>query len=221
MINDQTPYKTAEIIRDTWPGIYMKRKDQFEFYEDKINPDKLKLFMDLYQNGPVDERGNVNFYWCPHSTSKKFPQFSHVMLQRGQTEPISPWFFYFSNIVQEFLIKQKIKFGQPIRACLNLCYHIPGHEYFDPHIDYHDKHYVIILYLNESDGNTVIFKNEIKSKKSKSVIEYSDVIGIKHEVSPEVGKIICFDGKHYHALRSPSPGKVRLACVFNVTKITP
>lgn len=24
MINDETPYKLAEIIRDTWPGIYLR-----------------------------------------------------------------------------------------------------------------------------------------------------------------------------------------------------
>jgi glutaredoxin len=28
MINDQTPYKTAEIIRDTWPGIFRPPLDK-------------------------------------------------------------------------------------------------------------------------------------------------------------------------------------------------
>jgi len=28
MINDQTPYKTAEIIRDTWPGIFRPPVDK-------------------------------------------------------------------------------------------------------------------------------------------------------------------------------------------------
>ena len=29
MINSQTPYKEAEIIRITWPGLYMRPKIQY------------------------------------------------------------------------------------------------------------------------------------------------------------------------------------------------
>ena len=41
-----------------------------------------------------------------------------------------------------------------------MTYHIPGYEFFDPHVDNYDTHYSTILYLNESDGNTIIFDAE-------------------------------------------------------------
>ena len=29
MINEETPYKLAEIIRDTWPGLYRAPKERY------------------------------------------------------------------------------------------------------------------------------------------------------------------------------------------------
>lgn len=29
MISSETPYKLAEIIRDTWPGLYRSQKQQY------------------------------------------------------------------------------------------------------------------------------------------------------------------------------------------------
>lgn len=160
----------------------------------------ISLFTELFSNGPVDPRGNIPYYWCPHSTSDKFPQFSHTMMSRGG-QPNSPWFNYFQDIIFKYLDEQKLPYKETIRACLNLTYHIPGYEYTDPHVDNTINHYVIILYLNDCDGNTIVFDKNFK---------------IKEEFTPEKGKIICFDGSYHHALRLPSPGKVRNVCVFNV-----
>ena len=38
MISSETPYKLAEIIRDTWPGIY--RKPQVSYNEEKKPEDE-------------------------------------------------------------------------------------------------------------------------------------------------------------------------------------
>lgn len=35
MITSETPYKLAEIIRDTWPGLYMKPQVQYDDKKDK------------------------------------------------------------------------------------------------------------------------------------------------------------------------------------------
>ncbi len=44
MITSETPYKLAEIIRDTWPNLYKKSKDQNNNLNDKINNFKTKGF---------------------------------------------------------------------------------------------------------------------------------------------------------------------------------
>jgi hypothetical protein len=38
MITSETPYKLAEIIRDTWPGLY--RKPQVSYNEEKESEDE-------------------------------------------------------------------------------------------------------------------------------------------------------------------------------------
>jgi len=38
MISSETPYKLAEIIRDTWPGLY--RRPQVSYNKEKDNKDE-------------------------------------------------------------------------------------------------------------------------------------------------------------------------------------
>jgi hypothetical protein len=38
MITNKTPYKLAEIIRDTWPGLY--RPPKKEIYKNNLNKNK-------------------------------------------------------------------------------------------------------------------------------------------------------------------------------------
>ena len=183
--------------------------------EDMIAPDKLIFFDTLFANGPVDHRGDVPYYWCPWSTSNKFPQFSHILMER-ESGPCSPWFEFFREIVYDFLDKNQLPYGAPVRGCLNLTYHVPGYKHTDPHIDYFGKHYVILLYLNDADGNTVIFDEEYsEGREPKYDVDTSD-FKIKYESIPKKGKIVCFDGKYYHALVPTSPGNIRNVCVFNV-----
>jgi hypothetical protein len=37
MISSETPYKLAEIIRDTWPGLYRPMKREYNDENDKDN----------------------------------------------------------------------------------------------------------------------------------------------------------------------------------------
>ena len=182
----------------------------------QFDSDKLAIFDELFSHGPGDYRGDVPYYWCPWSTSDKFPQFSHILLERESGDPCSPWLPFFQEIVYEFLDKNQLPYTKSVRGCLNLTYHVPGYKHTDPHIDYFSKHYVVILYLNDTDGNTVIFDEEYtEGRQPMYDVDTSD-FKIKYESSPKKGKIICFDGKYYHALVPPSPGKIRNVCVFNV-----
>lgn len=37
MITSETPYKLAEIIMDTWPGLYRKRMTKFKYPNDPLD----------------------------------------------------------------------------------------------------------------------------------------------------------------------------------------
>ena len=62
-------------------------------------------------------------------------------------------------------------------ACLNLQY---SHQlpHTDPHIDSYDDHYVILIYLNDASGDTLIYK-EISDKSKSGVLAYDTQLEVK------------------------------------------
>ena len=73
-----------------------------------------------------------------------------------------------------------------------------------PHRDQMYPHKVFLCYLNDSDGDTTIFKEKEESN------EYT----IDTTVSPERGKAIVFNGEHYHSLSFPQENNHRI--VINI-----
>jgi hypothetical protein len=70
----------------------------------------------------------------------------------------------------------------------------------EPHVDYFDRHHVILYYVNDVDGATV-FLNEDES--------------IRQEVEPKAGRFVIFDGSIKHCLRMPTATR----SVFNYNVI--
>lgn len=179
--------------------------------------DELNDFFEIYENGPTS-RCVVPFYYVPSSTSFEFPQLSHILLGRDGVngELKSPFYDYFEKIVFDFLSSKNISHGKTMRACLNLQYsHKLPHT--DPHIDSFEDHYVILIYLNDSSGDTIIY-NDISDESKSGVLAYDSKLKVKEYITPEKGKIVCFDGKYYHANYLPDAGELRLVCAFNVKK---
>lgn len=74
-----------------------------------------------------------------------------------------------------------------------------------PHVDSGQKHLVFLYYVNDSDGDTVIF--------DKKFGDNLDDMNIVRRISPKAGAAIVFDGSMYHASSSPSVSEYR--CVVN------
>ena len=73
-----------------------------------------------------------------------------------------------------------------------------------PHIDLDpgDEHIVVLYYVNDSDGDTIIYNERIKS----------DTYTEKQRVSPKQGRVVIFDGRQYHRAQQPSNGT---RCIVN------
>ena len=74
-----------------------------------------------------------------------------------------------------------------------------------PHIDIHgnNKFVVALYYVCDSDGDTVIYNEQIKSEK------YT----INQRVTPKQGRIVIFDGHLYHTAEQPTKSNTR--CIVN------
>jgi len=81
-----------------------------------------------------------------------------------------------------------------------------------PHIDFRDspQHKIIIYYVNDIDGDTVLFKNRTHDTTPEKALnnELTKMISI----SPKKGRCVIFDGDRYHATGRP---KNDFRCVLN------
>ena len=181
---------------------------------------------------------NLPFIWSSGSTTSKFPYYSHVLVHRPPEEIISTdpqykpnidskHFYFYYSIIRKFCLKYKLEYSKVIRANINSTFFFPSYEYLDPHVDFSEEHFVILIYLNDVDitkneyNSTIIFNKKINYYEENSAYCYDldickEKIPIKCEIKPKLGKIVCFNGSYFHANRFPKPGENRLACVFNL-----
>jgi len=110
-------------------------------------------------------------------------------------------------------IKFQIKGVSMVRSFLQLplSNNLLTKELDTPHVDSYEEHLVVLYYVSDSDGDTVIFKNEFKKN---SQIEEQKFIELKR-ISPKKGRVVLFNGKLYHTANQPQK-KVRTIVNFNL-----
>jgi hypothetical protein len=78
------------------------------------------------------------------------------------------------------------------------------------HIDLKQKHLNILYYVFDADGDTVIFENMHHPNDIKAP-EPSE-LKVKKKVTPKQGRVVIFDGYHWHTGTQPKKG---MRCVIN------
>ena len=71
-----------------------------------------------------------------------------------------------------------------------------------PHIDIKEDHFVMLYYVCDSDGDTIIYNEQVKS----------DRYTVQKRITPKQGRVVLFDGSYYHTAEQPL-NNVR--CVVN------
>ena len=83
-----------------------------------------------------------------------------------------------------------------------------------PHLDRTTPHWSFIYYVEDSDGDTIIY--DYKSKNENDIPYFEDVKELKR-IKPKQGTIVAFDGLHWHTAEQPTKNK-RCIINFNVNK---
>ena len=71
-----------------------------------------------------------------------------------------------------------------------------------PHIDTKDNHFVMLYYVCDSDGDTIIYNEQLESETYK----------LQQRVTPKQGRVVLFDGSYYHTAEQPLNN---IRCVVN------
>ena len=165
---------------------------------------------------------DVNFPWYyQHDASfgvrdteqSKFPIFSHIF--RTDRVLLSNQYELFEQIAM--IATDSIEYNcvdvDTCRAYLQL----PLSETFRRkdldylHIDTTDNHLVVLYYVNDSDGDTIL-TSEIYDGKYRDYYMKADDGNIITRVTPKQGRILMFNGNHYH---TTTQCKDNIRCVVN------
>ena len=163
---------------------------------------------------------SFNWFFKPDVTitgnkRQKRSGFTHIFLTEGKIN--SPFYKLIEPIITKTAKKAKVKVKSVIQARsflqlpLNKDYIGDGPD--TPHIDRFDPHIVFLYYVTDSDGHTIIY--DYKSK-NKDDIPYAEEVNVLKKVKPKQGRVVVFDGLHWHTAEQPTKD-VRCIINFNIS----
>ena len=88
------------------------------------------------------------------------------------------------------------------RSFLQLPINFKGEREDTPHVDIVGDHFVMLYYVCDSDGDTIIYNEQVKS----------DSYTIQKRITPKQGRVVLFDGSYYHTAEQPLNN---IRCVVN------
>ncbi len=98
-----------------------------------------------------------------------------------------------------------------------------GNEHFvgGPHVDTNTPHMTALFYLNDSDGDTIIYNEKFDPALGLDQYKYYEQHVVKptimKTVTPEENKMTWFDGLLYHSSNSPTTTAKRFIINVNYT----
>ena len=171
-------------------------------YQDELEDIMSSLVFPWFLNKWVDEYHSFDFK--DDNISNSF-QFSHVFYDNGASMPTY-------NLVEPLLKKiteaHNIKHYTVVRVKANLTtsHSFSNNCYQVPHVDTSPPCRTFVYYVNDSDGDTILFNERVGDK----------LLGFtkREECTPRKGRVFSFDGSHYHAGRFPVNTKYRIVINF-------
>lgn len=198
-------------------------------YKEQFDKDGYIIIDDLigldYQQKIKEHLMDVHFPWYyQHDASfgtrdtyqSKFPIFSHLFRTDRITR--SDRYEFFEDIVMQATdaIQYNCIDVDTCRAYLQL----PLSETFRRkeldylHIDTTDDHLVILYYVNDSDGDTILTSERYDGNSRDYYMKATDD-NIIVKVTPKQGRILMFDGKNYHTT-TQAKDNIRVVINYNI-----
>ena len=93
-----------------------------------------------------------------------------------------------------------------------------GQSYLnEPHVDLTTPHTTTIFYVNDSDGNTVIYNEMYDMPPNVPYLNMHKKLTIKQEIQPKANRLLIFNGLHMHTGHTPTTCNQRVLINSNWT----
>ena len=147
--------------------------------------------------------------------SQSRPAFFHKFYEDFENNSEHTWIT--EKIISPVIDKFKLKITQIMqsRTFLQLpLNHIEG-LVDNAHIDSPRSHLVVLYYVIDSDGDTIIYDKKWEKGMQDLNSEETKKLLIKKRVTPKQGRVVVFDGKYWHTAEQPTHNKSSKRCVIN------
>ena len=117
----------------------------------------------------------------------------------------SDFHYLFLDLIKKSCSKLKIKEVDVLqgRSFFQLPTSIKKEDVDTPHTDMPHPHFVMLYYVCDSDGDTIIYNEKTISEKCLTV---------QKKITPKQGRVVLFDGAYYHTAQQPNHNK---RCIVN------
>lgn len=131
---------------------------------------------------------------------------SHNLFSEGRVQ--SEHFNTYQHILYFLEYKKNIRIKELIRARLRLTTPFPNHDeskYNPPHVDIKTSEvfHTFVYYINDSDGDTIIFNKQYRDKDPLFLNAFYDDLEITFRSKPIKGTGLFFEGRYYHSGNCP------------------
>lgn len=179
----------------------MKVVDNFlpSSYQDALEETLLSGRFPWYFN--LDTLG-ADYSKFPSTKTTEAPQFTHVFISDGVVR--SEYFQLVSMLGYHLMLTENLDTTHVLRIKSNLNTPInnyPLGNHFAVHLDYEQDSITCIYYVNDSDGDTILFNKDGTEEVKR--------------ISPKKGRLVYFDSKTPHAGCPPKVQNTRCVINFN------
>jgi hypothetical protein len=114
-----------------------------------------------------------------------------------------------------YAAQEHLAFDSTIERIRIAMYHRSSGGIHRPHVDYFYPHHTMIYYLNDSDGDTLVYDQHVYDMDRT----YPSSFTLKDRVSPKKGRALFIDGLDYHSSSPPVDHRMRIAINFNFVPV--
>ena len=117
-----------------------------------------------------------------------------------------------SQLLSPLLVEMKGLVGckNILRSRLDMTLYAGRSKRASPHVDSVKPHTATIFYLNDSDGDTVIYNQVYDPQKDQNRYSIKRWLTVKKRIQPKANRLLVFDGKYIHTGHTPSKHNSRI-----------
>lgn len=144
------------------------------------------------------------------SVKHRQPGIVHPMFEENNGI-MSPLYHLAVPLVYEAVTRIEFKFNKIIRGRSFIQFPTATTHTNHAHIDTNEPHLVVLYYVNDADGETVIYNQTADDIPNLPGFD-NTLLTVNQRVMPKRGRVVMFDGRRYHSSSTPTNNR---RCIIN------